>query len=298
MRIGEDGKVGIGTNSPAHELDVAGTVNAADVMINGQSLSNAVSGGNGNFSTLHVTDMLEVGPNSVHIGNFTNSQMHAYENNIWTPISQGSTGFTGPHLYIQDGIPQGTTRAHHVIMAANGAIGNVAIGTLNPVAKFHINNEYNQDAVMIERDMAGTNWENTQAKFGISANAPNRSGLRFQISDNDGSSFSDVLYLDDAGKVGIGTTEPDYKLDVCGDVRAEEIKVQAGWCDYVFEPDYDLRPLEEVDAYIRAHKHLPNIPPASEVESEGLELGDMQTRMMEKIEELTLYVIELKKEIE
>jgi len=69
------------------------------------------------------------------------------------------------------------------------------------------------------------------------------------------------------------------------------------WPDYVFESGYQLRTLEETEAFIKLNKHLPNIPAAAVVEREGILLGDMQKRMMEKIEELTLYLIEANKQI-
>ena len=100
------------------------------------------------------------------------------------------------------------------------------------------------------------------------------------------------------GNVGIGVAVPNYKLDVCGIIRANEVRVRAGWCDYVFETDYRLRSLSEVETYIRTHKHLPEIPTQKQIETDGLDLGAMQTLHMKKIEELTLYILELNKRIE
>ncbi len=102
--------------------------------------------------------------------------------------------------------------------------------------------------------------------------------------------------------IGTSVTPPSgYKLGVGGKVICEELKVKlqaGGWPDYVFADDYKLPLLTEVEKFIQANKHLPNIPAASEVEKEGLEIGDMQKRMMEKLEELTLYIIQQQKEIE
>lgn len=101
------------------------------------------------------------------------------------------------------------------------------------------------------------------------------------------------------GNVGIGTTNPgSFKLAVNGTIRAKEIKVETGWADFVFEEDYSLRSLNEVEQYIKAHKHLPDIPSAAEVEENGVQLGDISAKLLQKIEELTLYVIEQQKQIE
>ena len=103
------------------------------------------------------------------------------------------------------------------------------------------------------------------------------------------------------GKVGIGTTNPQAKLAVNGDVFAKKVKVTlaaADWPDYVFEEDYALPSLAIVEKYINEHKHLPGIPTATTVEKDGLDVGEMNKQLLQKVEELTLYLIELKKENE
>ncbi|MCS3798188.1 hypothetical protein [Niastella sp. OAS944] len=103
------------------------------------------------------------------------------------------------------------------------------------------------------------------------------------------------------GSVGIGTNSPgNFKLAVEGGIAARSVKVTtAAFADYVFEPTYKLRPLSSVESYINENKHLPGMPSAKEVEKDGgFELGNMNVKLLEKIEELTLYVIELKKENE
>ena len=100
--------------------------------------------------------------------------------------------------------------------------------------------------------------------------------------------------------IGTSSTTPatGYILSVNGKIMSEEVRVQmdANWPDYVFDNKYKLRPLKEVEQFITAKKHLPGIPSAKQVADEGLHLGDMQKRIMEKVEELTLYVIQLNKE--
>ena len=107
---------------------------------------------------------------------------------------------------------------------------------------------------------------------------------------------SNVYYTE--GNVGIGTTTPDQALTVKGQIHAEEVKIDLSVPapDYVFKSDYDLISLRQVQEYIHKHGHLPNIPSAKEMETNGVALGDMEMKLLEKIEELTLYMIELKKE--
>jgi hypothetical protein len=102
------------------------------------------------------------------------------------------------------------------------------------------------------------------------------------------------------GNVGIGTTSiANYKLSVDGNIRTRKVHIdQDSWADYVFESNYRLRPLKEVEQYIQQEKHLPDVPSAAEVKKEGLDLGDNQVLLLKKIEELTLYVIEQNKKIE
>ena len=91
----------------------------------------------------------------------------------------------------------------------------------------------------------------------------------------------------------------DLKLFVNGTIGAKEVKVSlTNWCDYVFNKDYQLKSLKEVDAYIQAHKHLPEVPTEKEVLENGIAMGEIMKIQMKKIEELTLYMIELQKQNE
>ena len=101
------------------------------------------------------------------------------------------------------------------------------------------------------------------------------------------------------GNVGIGTLTPSEQLSVNGKIRAKEIKVEAlNWPDYVFKKDHELLPLNELEMFVKKNNHLPEIPDAKEAEENGISLGEMNAKLLKKIEELTLYMIELKKENE
>ena len=92
----------------------------------------------------------------------------------------------------------------------------------------------------------------------------------------------------------------DYTLMVGGKILAEEVRIKLikDWADYVFAKDYPLKSLTEVEEFIHANHHLPEIPSATEVEKTGVNLGDMQSKLLLKVEELTLYLIQQNKTIE
>lgn len=100
------------------------------------------------------------------------------------------------------------------------------------------------------------------------------------------------------GNVGIGTRTPDAKLAVNGIIHSKEVKVDlTGWPDYVFDEDHYLPTLEEVEKHIKQKGHLINIPSAKEVEENGIELGEMNKLLLEKIEELMLYTLNQERKI-
>ena len=99
------------------------------------------------------------------------------------------------------------------------------------------------------------------------------------------------------GNVGIGTTSPSYKLDVAGAIRANEIIVNTTGADFVFADDYQLRPLSEVKAFITENKHLPEIKSAQEMQENGVGVNELQTQLLQKIEELTLYILQQEEKI-
>lgn len=124
----------------------------------------------------------------------------------------------------------------------------------------------------------------------------------FNVSD-DGNNNIKLTMPKANSRVMIGTSSftdgvDTYSLSVNGNVRADRVKVYTTWADYVFEEGYKLPTLEEVEQHIKEKGHLQDIPSAKEVEANGIELGEMNKLLLQKIEELTLYTIELKKQIE
>jgi hypothetical protein len=107
------------------------------------------------------------------------------------------------------------------------------------------------------------------------------------------------LLFSGTGNIGIGKANPTEKLEVNGTIVAQKVRVtQTGWADYVFDTDYKLPTLSEIEEYIKKHKHLPEIPTTEEVKEKGADLGDTQVLLLKKVEELTLYLIQQNKEIE
>ena len=114
----------------------------------------------------------------------------------------------------------------------------------------------------------------------------------------EGASMS--LYFPGDVSIGTSTVATNYKLSVDGKIMAEEIKVQLSqnWPDYVFEDDYDLLSIEETAQFIEHNGHLPGMPTSADVElSEGFEVGEMNRLLLEKVEELTLYLIDQQAQI-
>lgn len=133
--------------------------------------------------------------------------------------------------------------------------------------------------------------------------------LNFIISRNSATGLNGMV-IAKSGNVGFGTENPLAKLDVNGDIRgikleingtirSKEVKIEAtGWADFVFDKNYRLPTLSEVESHINQNGTLPDIPSEKEVKENGIDIGEMQAKLLQKIEELTLYVIDLKKENE
>ncbi len=138
-------------------------------------------------------------------------------------------------------------------------------------------------------------WLDNTARIRVGGNGAGAgNGLDIQGPGN-----TSLLRVRGNGRVGIGTTAPRQKLDVNGTIRAKEIRVEASpWPDYVFEKGFALPSLSTTEAFIERNGHLPGIPSAQEVEKEGIALGGMSAKLLQKIEELTLHIIAQEKRAE
>ena len=126
-----------------------------------------------------------------------------------------------------------------------------------------------------------------------------QSGTELFLGVNGGKMHLDATQIA-IGQVNTNPGNDVYKLTVSGKVVCEELKVElfADWPDYVFADNYVLRPIDELKSFIKTNNHLPNIPKASEVQKEGFEVGEMNRKLLEKVEELTLYIIHLQEQID
>ncbi|MEC7264343.1 MAG: hypothetical protein VXW38_11435 [Bacteroidota bacterium] len=197
--------------------------------------------------------------------------------------------------------------------------GSVGIGTTNPQqklevkGKIYLNSGPDDDGIYWARHnmTLGTipgsyNHNVLMLKPGGATNGLLHSSLEMYIAASESSherrvrihTSGDSFF--NGGNVGIGTASPDSKLTVKGNIHAEEVKVDLSvpGPDYVFKEGYDLRSLEEVQNHIKEYGHLPNIPSAQEMEENGIQLGEMNMKLLEKIEEVTLYLLEQKTQIE
>jgi len=270
MVLTNSGNLGIGTTTPAYPLDLRGSSSTTQIRLsypsNGGPYFASIGFSDPNQGLSNICARMDLGFESLS-GN----------SNSYVAFRTGQSGFAGNNDI--------STERMRITSS-----GNVGIGTTSP--------GYTLDVAGRMRIRTGGGSAGTW--FMNAANTVD-AGFVGMLNDNyvgiygTGVGWGFVMNRT-SGNVGIGTFTPAYKLDVCGTIRAKEVRVESGWCDYVFEKNYKLKSIEELEQFINENKHLPGIAPASEVEREGLKVAEMNKAMMEKIEELTLYVIQLSKE--
>jgi hypothetical protein len=276
MRINSDGNVGIGTTSPSYNLDVTGSIRSVGGTIRTELASN--EGGNVAFDNPNKTGATT---KEWKIWNMTGGYGNALK--FWRYYADGTNA--GPSVTFWD---NGNVDMTNNLFVA----GNVGIGTPTPSEKlevggnFSINNGGADGGRIIWKSNGYNDWRARNIN----------GGLGFFP----GEGAATALWLSSGGNVGVGTTSTGTcKLAVEGMIGAREVQVVASgtsWPDFVFADGYHLQSLEEIERHIKTEKHLPGIPSQQEVTKDGIKLGEMQTKLLQKVEELTLYVIELKKE--
>ncbi|SMC74967.1 hypothetical protein SAMN04488524_2542 [Pedobacter africanus] len=272
-----DGNVGIGFTNPSAKFTVIG---------GGLATSNA---------GLSISSYLNYG----RLTSGTVNSIHNFLDQESLELSSGSSQKTGIAIEgltssFGSAIRMFTGNYERFRINSNGDVG-VGTSTLDNSQGwnrvFQVNGPNNAKLLVTE---------STGVKIGIYSHSGYNGKIGTESNHNltfTAGYWNDVMTLTTAGNVGIGTTSPDSKLAVNGNIRAREIKVEnSNWPDYVFAKDYELPALQETEKHIKDKGHLPGIPSAAEVKANGIDLGEMNAKLLQKIEELTLHLIEMKKD--
>jgi len=283
------GNVGIGTTNPQTSLDVNGNIRASysGADIGGSiTIANPTKTGNGQASSWCIYNMS---------GGYNNSlQFWAYDNvgctsgglcnNRFTLMDNGNVGIgtTSPQTLLNVNVGAG---------GSNGLAG-VRIGGLGNYESLELGIDGDYDGMI---RCYGNNLNYYAGHWKVKGIAATENHSHNWYTSKAGSTNWSIIKmtLNQDGNLGIGTTNPAYKLDVLGTIRAKEVLVNLdGGADFVFEKDYKLLPIEHVANYVQKNKHLPDIPSANEMVKNGVSMGDMQVKLLQKVEELTLYAIQ------
>ncbi|MCH7411482.1 hypothetical protein MM239_18990 [Belliella sp. DSM 111904] len=196
--------------------------------------------------------------------------------------------------------------------------GNVGIGTLNPSTLLHLDISSTGQSVILGKgadpnfkvgywqDRTSNSSGTIVGEFNLNYNGLNNAGIRFLRGESTIGGFltftsnngTERMRIATNGNVGIGTTHPTNKLEVNGTIRAREVKLEAtNWPDYVFSDNYELRSLEELKSFITQKGHLPGLKSAKQYGEDGVNMLELNQLLLEKMEELTLYLLEQEKRI-
>lgn len=189
------------------------------------------------------------------------------------------------------------------------ATGDMGVGTDAPENKVHVKSTSNIAVQVEAKTPAAAAMINLNASkisggqswlISSSGSGASLGGKKFSIYNNstDQNLRKHAFVIREDNKVGIGMDNPERTLDVNGVIRANSYQAPANqsWPDYVFANDYQLLSIDELDQYITKNTHLPGIPDAEEVAENGFDLKEMNIRLLEKVEELTLYLIDQNKQ--
>ncbi len=223
--------------------------------------------------------LLEVGGHpSIYTGSGT-SELNRYLWLLNSPSLQNASGLKVGGVLVSDSYYYANPGKNDLVVK-----GKIGLGTPNPDGRLEINSAGGQ-LKLSGGTVAGGVWTSAGDALYLADWNTGTKGLNINMT---------------TGSVGIGTFTPgSYKLAVEGKIGAREVNVTTtAWADHVFKPDYNLRPLSEVQQFISEHHHLPDVPSENEVLKNGQNLGEMNAILLKKIEELTLYLIELKAENE